>query len=298
MEEEKCMNEKKQNHQTEQKMEQKEMLSQMKQEIETLKSNIKQAKLRNVKIWATRNLKISARSLQRVAPYALTAGIVTGCFTLTHNTPFYLDEWKVYPNIMTEFDNFGNIRTKSQKDHFKDDNGKKLDNSDSMLYYYSKWEKNDDGFYSRSIQTYSIKKKTYEDIVKLFEEEKSFEKENLSLMDFLGYPTSNIMETRNNLTNEELQEESFMEAFIYNKDKNNYVTYRETIYENRSDSMLYVLITMFFELLLYAWRDKCSYFSFKVSIQEIKRKYQPLDVDTLKKTLKLKQDNYSRITKQ
>lgn len=277
------MNERNQKRQAEKKrLEQKKLLIQMKQEIESLESEIKHSSLVNAKIGAIRNLKISARALQLAAPYVLTAGIVAGGFTLLGDIPFYGgDEWKVYSNVMTEFDDAGNIRFEQQYDSFE--------NSDNILYYYSKWQQGNDGFYSRTVQTYSIKKKTYEDIIELFGQE------NLNLEDVLGEPSSNIKETRNNLTDEELQEESFVKAVIYNKDENDYIMHKETVGENILLSVLYVLITGLCELAPLYWRSEHSYFDFADCVEEIKRKHQSLDIDTLTKKLELKKDNYNRL---
>lgn len=277
------MNERNQKRQAEKKrLEQKKLLIQMKQEIESLEFEIKHSSLVNAKIGAIRNLKISARALQLAAPYVLTAGIIAGGFTLLGDIPFYGgDEWKVYSNVMTEFDDAGNIRFEQQYDSFE--------NSDNILYYYSKWQQGNDGFYSRTVQTYSIKKKTYEDIIELFGQE------NLNLGDVLGEPSSNIKETRNNLTDEELQEESFVKAVIYNKDENDYIMHKETVGENILLSVLYVLITGLCELAPLYWRSEHSDFDFADCVEEIKMKHQSLDIDTLTKKLELKKDNYNRL---
>lgn len=277
------MNERNQKRQAEKKrLEQKKLLIQMKQEIESLEFEIKHSSLVNAKIGAIRNLKISARALQLAAPYVLTAGIIAGGFTLLGDIPFYGgDEWKVYSNVMIEFDDAGNIRFEQQYDSFE--------NSDNILYYYSKWQQGNDGFYSRTVQTYSIKKKTYEDIIELFGQE------NLNLGDVLGEPSSNIKETRNNLTDEELQEESFVKAVIYNKDENDYIMHKETVGENILLSVLYVLITGLCELAPLYWRSEHSDFDFADCVEEIKMKHQSLDIDTLTKKLELKKDNYNRL---
>lgn len=284
------MNEKNRKRQAEKKrLDQKKMLLKMKKEIELLESEIKYSSFVNVRIGAIRNLKISARVLQKVAPYVLTAGIIAGGFTLLGDIPFYPnDEWKVYSNVMTEFDNVGNIKTEQQYDSFEV-NGNTLDNSDSMLYYYSKWEKSDDEFYSRTVQTYSIKKKSIEDIMELFK------KEDLKLEDVLGKPNSNIKETKNNLTEDEIQEKSIIKAVIYNEDKNDYIVHKETVEENICSSALYVIIAGLCEFLPSYWRRKHSNFDFADCVKEIKRKHQSLDIDTLTKKLELKKDNYNRL---
>jgi hypothetical protein len=263
----------------------------MKREIDLLESEIKYSSLVNVRIKAIRNLKITARALQLVAPYAITAGIVAGEFAFLGDIPFYPnDEWKKYSKIMTEFDNAGNIRTEQQYDSFEV-NGDTLDNSDSMLYYYSEWEKSDDGFYSRTVQTYSIKKKSFEDIMELFK------KEDLKLEDVLGEPSTNIKETKNNLIEDEIQEKSIIKAVIYEEDKDDYIIHKETVGENIGLSVLYVLVTIFSELAPLYYRSEHSSFDFSDCVDEIKRKYKPLDIDTIIKKLELKRDNYNRMTR-
>lgn len=284
------MNKRKQKRQAEKKrIEQKKLLIQMKQEIEELEFEIKNSKPINAKIKALRNLKITGRALQLAAPYVLTAGIVAGGFTLLGDIPFYPnDEWKIDSNVMTELDNAGNIRTEQQYDDFKV-NDNTVDNSDSMLYYYSEWRKNDDGVYSRTVQTYSIKEKSIEDIMELFKEE------DLKLEDVLGEPSSNIKETKNNLTEDEIQEKSIIKAIIYNKDENNYIMHKETVGENIGLSVLYLIVTIFAELAPLYYRSEFSSFDFSDCVDEIKRSHQPLDIDTITKKLELKKDNYNRL---
>lgn len=284
------MNERNQKRQAERKrLEQKKLLIQMKQEIDSLESEIKHSSLVNTRIKAIRNLKITARALQLVAPYMVTAGIVAGGFTLLGDIPFYPnDEWKIHSKVMTEFDNAGNIRTEQQYDSFKV-NGDTVDNSDSMLYYYSKWEKSDGGFYSRTVQTYSIKKKSIEDIMELFK------KEDLKLEDVLGEPSSNIKETKNNLTEDEIQEESIIKAVIYKEDEDDYIIHKETVGENIGLSVLYLLVAALAELAPLWFRSEVSSFDFSDCVDEIKRKHQPLDIDTITKKLELKRDNYDRL---
>lgn len=262
-------------------LEQKKLLMQMKQEIELLESEIKHSSLINVKIKTIRNLKITARALQLVAPYVITASIIAKGFNTWGNTPFYWDEKKIYANVMMEFDNVGNIRYEQQYDSFENDKNK--------LYYYTGWEKNNNGFYSRIIETYSIKEKTYEDIIELFETK------DLNLEDIFGMPDSSVKETKNNLTVEELQEESFIKAVIYTEDKNDYLIGRETIDEDIIDSFLYCFVIILVEGLISIFRKKLSSFDFSKCVYDIKRKYELVDIDTITKKLEIKKDNYNRL---
>lgn len=272
-------------------LEQRKLLIQMKKEIDTLEFDIKHSSLRNAKMGAIKNLKIYARALQLVAPYIVTAGIVAGGFAFFGDIPFYPnDEMKAYSNIMTEFDNAGNIRKEQQYASFKDEDDYTLDSDDGLLYYYSKWEKMDDGLYSRVVQTYSIEK-TYEDIIKLFG------KKDLNLEDILGEPDSSVTEIKNNLTEEELQEEAFIQAIVYSEDEGDYIMRKQTVEENLWFSLAYIVLVGILDLIVRSVRRTYSSFDFSRCVNEIKSKYQPFDIDVAKKQLELKKDNYNRLTR-
>lgn len=252
---------------------QKKQLIQMKKEIESLKSEI-YSSLTNTKIKTIRNLKVTARALQLVAPYVITAGVVTGYYTLIGEIPFYPDDKKSYSNVMTEFDSTGNIRYEQQYGDFE--------NSDNKLYYYSKWEKNDEGLYSRMVQSYSINEKTYKTIVE------AFTREDLKLEDVLGKPDSKMKETKNNVTEEELKEKPFIKVAIYNKDENDYIIVKENFEEDAMYSNLYVLTMVAAEVIPYVYRKKYSRFNFSDCINKIKREYRSSDIDNMIKKIRTK----------
>ena len=147
----KCLTEK-------QRLQKKKMLLQMKKEIETLENELKYSKLVNLKISTVKNLKISLRFMQRIAPYVLTAGIMAGgCKLISGEFPFYSgDTFKINSNTMKEFDSLGNIRYEQQYDYYE--------NSSNILYYYSQWQQGNDGFYSRNVDTYKLDELTEEEL--------------------------------------------------------------------------------------------------------------------------------------
>ena len=145
-------------------LEQKKFLQQMKKDIENLENKIKFSKFSNLQIRTIRNLKISLRAMQLVAPYVLTAGLIAGGFKLLGSCPFYRDIQQQNLNIMKEFDSLGNIRYEEQYNEFSGDS--------DMLYFYGKWEKSNDGFYTRTVEKYKLKGLTEEEIRGLFEKEK------------------------------------------------------------------------------------------------------------------------------
>lgn len=266
--------------------EQERKLIQLIKEIKTLEYNIKHINSVNARNNAIKNLKLGVRTLKKMLPYIVTAGIVSGGCTAAGITPFYRDEYKSYSNVMMEFDNSGNFDSKQQYGSFKSEDGTVLSKSDSRLYYYSKWSKTEDELYSRTVQTYSIKTKTYEEIMSLLE------KEDLNLEDILGKPISSTTETKNNLTDSEFEEKPYIDAIIYNEDKNNYTVYRESASENILYTAFCILLTLIFEIVPL---EICSVYAFDYDecAEKIKDKYRVLDPEELEKKLELKRNDYN-----
>ena len=73
-----------------QRLEKKKMLLEMRKEISKLENEIKHSKIGNTKVYALRGLKIVLRTGQLIAPFAVTAGITIGGFSLLGGTPFFL----------------------------------------------------------------------------------------------------------------------------------------------------------------------------------------------------------------
>lgn len=268
-----------------QRLEKKKMLLQMKKELETLENELKYSKLVNLKISTVKNLKISLRFMQRIAPYVLTAGIMAGgCKLIGGGIPFYSgDTFKINSNTMKEFDSLGNIRYEQQYDDYE--------NSSNILYYYSQWQQGNDGFYSRNVETYKLDELTEEEILKLFA------KEDLNLSDVFGEPTSKKRETKNNVTEEELQQKDYLQAIIYNEDENDYIIHKETMGENIAVTVIYLLLTALAELIPLFIRSEISSFDFDDCVREIKRKHPSVGTEELAKKLEIKRSNYDRLTR-
>jgi len=264
-------------------LEQKKFLQQMKKDIEKLENKIKFSKFSNLQIGTIRNLKISLRAMQLVAPYVLTAGLIAGGFKLLGSCPFYRDIGQQNLNIMKEFDSLGNIRYEEQYNEFS--------GASDMLYFYGKWEKTNDGFYTRTVEKYKLKGLTEEEIRGLFEKEK------MTLQDILGAPFSSIKESNNNVSEEDIEKENYFQAIIYHEDKEDYIFVKESSSDNILITILYICVTGLGELLPFGIRSEFSSFDFGNCVSRIKEQYQPLDIPTLTKKLEIKRENYDRLTR-
>lgn len=282
------MNEKNKKRQNEKKrIEQKQMLLKMKKEIETMENEINDYKFEYIKKSTIKNLKITARAFQLVAPYILTAGIVAEIFNISGNKPFSSNNERVYLNTMTEFYSMGNINIKKQYGDFKDSIENILDNRDSVLYFYSKWEKDSNNSYYRIIEIYSIKNKTYEDVKKILSQD--------DLEKYLDDSNYYETEIKNDLNIQELNSKNFIKAIVYDKDKNDYIEYKKNIFKNISCSIIYIFFASFCEFIPFYLRSNYSKFDFMKSVNKINEKYKTKDIDVLIKKLEIKKNNYNRM---
>lgn len=265
-----------------QKLKRKEMLLKMKNEIEELKLDINNSKKANLKNNMIRKLKISLRTGQLIAPYVLTAGIIFKIFSLLGYTPFIFDERKKELNIKKDIDNLGNIYYEKQYNDFE--------NSLNTISYVGKWYKESDGLYSRMIKIYSAEKIEEKMITKIINNS-----DILSLEEVFGTPISTKIETKNNITEEERKNKSFLKSILYSKDSNEFIIIKESLENNISTSILYFLATMLAGALSFIIRSECSSFDFNECINEIKEDYPLIDIEELKLKLKIRQNNYNRL---
>ena len=266
-----------------QRLEKKKMLLEMRKEISKLENEIKHSKIGNTKVYALRGLKIVLRTGQLIAPFVVTAGITIGGFAALGGTPFYRDKHKQKLEMMKELDSLGNIRYEQQYEEYA--------NSSSVISYYSKWNFVEDNLYSRDTETYALGDITEEQILKLINDDVQ------SLREILGEPISKKKETKNNLTEEELQSDPFLQAMIYSKFDDDFIMVKESLGDNIAITLLWVLVTVWAELIPILCRADGSDFDYSYCIRQIKKKHPTIDVEELAKKLEIKRSNYDRLTR-
>ena len=263
------------------KLKQEKLLCQMQQEIKNLEYEIEHAGIKNLKIGAIRNLKITARVFQFISPYILMAGIGACVFKATgFGWPFYPnDKFARFAYTKTELDNLGNINFESQYEYF--------DHSENLLTYYSKWEKQENGLFYRTIKKYNIGNITKEEVLKIFDNQ------NVSLDEIFGAPISNEQEVSDSVEkNQEL-----LQAVIFEENMDDFIYGQETWVENGLITIVYLIITGFGGLCFYYFKDKHSNVYFWKQISDIKEKYRFIDQNALVKKLEIRKNNYDRLTR-
>lgn len=260
----------------------KNMMNNIKKEIDKLESQIQNPKKENRKRNTIKSLKISLKIAQFTAPYILCTALTFAGAHALGVTPFYRNDTKTYLETKKEFDNLGNIRLEQQY--------KEYENKKNTLSYYGKWEKYDDEFYCRNVEVYSLKDISKDEINKLMKDS------NInSLEELLGKPIYTKNEQKNNLTDEELNSNGYLVAKIYDKDKNNYIIEKESIEDNIGFSCLYLVAVLVEGIFVYFAQKYPTSSNINHKIKIIKEQYEPIDITETKMKLKIKKENYDRL---
>ena len=213
-----------------------------------------EVKPKNKRIKAVKNLKISLKVAQLVAPYVISSGVVIGVPKLAGlGLPFYRDNIEYPAAIMKEFDTLGNKSIKTQYSSFE--------SSTNLIRHYTELKKEDTGVYTRQIETYEMDEKDSEEIEKIMKADIDYD----NLNEILGEPSSVSYETKSNPTNEELKAKDYLQAVVYSIDYDDTVVKKESIEDNIGLTVLEVPLCLFLGWFLSA------------------EKYKPIDDKTIEK---------------
>ena len=125
--------------------------------------------------------------------------------------PFHDNETMQYSHSMNEFDNKGNDTSVAQYGEFE--------NEINTLSIYTKWNKQEDGFYTRNIKTFEFNDITKERILNLLENSSSL----LHIEDILGKPIIDKTERKTDIDLTKEENEDYLKATIYDVNKNDYI---------------------------------------------------------------------------
>ena len=85
-------------------VEESEIYKKLSKDIKELEEELKDEKLKRIKVKTIRNLKITARIIQLLAPYVTTSLVLAGTFKYTNNTPILKDNETMYLTAYEEMD--------------------------------------------------------------------------------------------------------------------------------------------------------------------------------------------------
>lgn len=224
---------------------------------------------------------ISLKIAKVIMPYIITTFVTFGTFSLLKATPFHIDNIKKYLYYTKEIDSLGNIKIESLYSDYE-----KVENK---LLWFSKWEKQDDNTYKRTIKEYDAGKLTSYDIEELVNKypngdyEKVFDK-----------ISKTKIETSSSVSPEELKSGEYIKGIISGKDKKDYIIEKEEVERDYLTTILYIFI-LFSALGLcdFYYASKREYRTIKQEIEKIVRESNNDEVlnakmNDLQRKLKLK----------
>ena len=260
-------------------------ISDLDQKINESNDNIKRNK-------RMKKLKISLACLQAIYPYIVSTGILLGGFKfLEAGYPFVKDNNKNYLVEMKDFDSYNNTRYEQYYDSFLNDL------PTSFLKHYGQWEKNDDNTYTREVKSYEIKlddiseksEKKLKEIVKNNDE-------NFNLENLFGKPKYEIKETKNNLTEEELNKKDYLQAILYDLNKDDFILVKESTAFNVGATIGFIIFLLFLYSEIKSFR-KAFNSDFYKRLSLIEERYDISHLEDYVKTLEKQKNNYNKSSK-
>lgn len=230
-----------------------------------------------------------------IAPYLLVAGVGFGAASLAGMSPFYTGNRKLELHTTKEMDSLGNISY--EEEYLGHVNDEHMSNYNLVLCY-GEWKKCDNNYFERSVKTYQVDSLAYENVEELL-------KKNLEGIEkILGEPTSNKIETKNNVAEEELKQKEIIKVITYSTSSDKYVVVQENFFDNLFDTALFLFVTGIIQLCLYKASTKLDLpiANRNRAVRELKECRSNLNSDAnyikqLKKSLKAEMDNYNRLRK-
>lgn len=257
----------------------------LKNDIRVIQNKIKHRNLYNVKNLMMRILIKCGIAFDFVLPMIVSASLVFGFLTARGNKPFKIDEIVDKARIETIDTSSGkHIETISYD--FEED--------DEVLEYSTGWIINDDGLYERTVTSYRLNNSI-----------------DLDDVDSIFSMTKEEIESELFVTNIQLIQKASLEPEdeIYNEDaliiinnydsQDEYFTRTETVNENKLNSLLFILLSVFWSYSFKCIGDFMNIFV-KIQIRDVLESYEPMyvkiddeEIRRLEQLLRIKQENLS-----
>lgn len=259
----------------------KDILEKQLESIKELEDQLVNAESINKKNRIKLKLHKELLKIKRIVPYLVITGVTfAGCSSF-FSIPFYRENKTKNLWYKKEIDSLGNKVIEEQYE--------KYDNVGEVSFV-SKWKKFNDEYYSRSIITYSVNTLTEEEIERIINEE------DLSLRAVLGAPISHKVEKKNNLTKEEINQEEFIRAIIYNKDDEVFIVEKESSKDNNLTTILFILLSAVSGFIYYSTScNRKAEEKRSAAIHDLEEKYEEIDIYSLKRKLEIRKETYERL---
>lgn len=261
-------------------VEESEIYKKLNKDIKELEEELKDAKSKKIKVKTTRNLKITARLIQLLAPYVTTSLVLAGGFKYANNTPIVKDNERLYLTAYEEVDSDMNFDLDTKYEKSKEQSDK--------LVIITKWHKEKD-CYERKISVYDLNNIS-PDII--FD---NIENSPEEILNHLKEPITSKIEITKKLTSSQLKEKDYYKAMIRYEFKDEFMIVEENDIQNLLSTVAYLLATTLVCEGVYYARKSLTKYSFTKEMEKIKSEYRSDDIDRKIKRLEIKKDTYKRL---
>ena len=262
-------------------------IAEIEKDINDIEKGIKKTNKSNVIKTSIKNIKITGRALQGIAPYVVVASIVFGLQTVMLDVPFIRqDQFKIAKHEQI-IDNSGIF----------DDKVTYVVPSDkptNSAHFSTGWEKKADGKYYRTIKVYNIGEKSIEELLDIVNDP------NITFDEAFGASTSTKYEvkTEEEITEKEKEEGKGFKIVYRFTDDEDVILEAQDLGPNIGFSITYVIFTALCYLLVALWRDEQSNFDFHSHVDRIQRAYRTVDLSEVKRLLDEKKLKFERVKHQ
>ena len=248
--------------------------------IKELEQKLENAKLYNARQKFLLELNRGFINSKKILPYIIATAVTFSSFSLFYSIPFIKDTRRQNLWYKKEIDSNGNIAVEEQY--------QKMDNP-SEISYISEWQKSSDNYYVRNITTYRINALNEQEIEELVL------KKDVSLSSILGEPVMNKVERKNSVSEEELNQKGFIRAIIYDESIDKYAYIEESSSVNNQATLFWIIITACLYGINYAYAINKGNDKIREQLNNINRKYAPLDIEILTRKLEIRNDTLKRM---
>ncbi len=245
----------------------KERITELENEIIDYKELIKQGRIKNLKVYTKRSFKTMGSFVLSTLPFAITFAIISGISFLGNSgLPFVRDDLKNYNYIDGQMDSLGNYSVSSEY----------LTSSDNDMYYnvdiFFPWEKQDDQTYERDVYKYEFDSSD----VNMDDMKEYISKADYKSISELSEEKIISHEVAENLNQDDINDEYFIEGEFYYKDEDDSIVVTESVSDNATVTAISLTISGFIELLAWGISEgeifkKISYSADYGSIEDIKQ---------------------------
>lgn len=258
-------------------------LKELKQKKFELEREIDEQKRKNTKNKYIKNVKIFGSICNFITPFVIATSIYTGFIkVIGGGFPFVKDDFSKYKKYSLEYQTDGTINMEENYVYswwFS----KSLPSNKLKIYF--PWTQDEDGNYSRVIETYSVGKLDTNDLY------------HAVLAQNINYITENYpnpkKETETTNQNQEQDNLHIIEASLYRMDKSDILEVEET----NSDNNIITAINLVAGLGTGAYIAHKREFKLKNATKEIKENYKQVPIEPLQEELNQTRNKILSLTK-